>query len=94
VNPQGYSQTAGQGLHIEPLFMLVPASMQADTGDTPPVNKKSIVRMGSDAPDARLLDVHEAGPPAPGVTTCGVLKWRVARCRFEGESTILAQIKD
>lgn len=48
VNPQGYSQTAGQALHIEPgLFMLVPGSMQADTDDTPIVNKKSIVRMGS-----------------------------------------------
>ena len=48
VNPQGYSQTAGEALHIEPgLFMLVPASMQSDTGDTPLVNKKSIVRMGS-----------------------------------------------
>jgi hypothetical protein len=48
VNPQGYSQTAGQALHIEPgLFMNVPASQQASTGDTPIVNKSAIVRMGS-----------------------------------------------
>jgi hypothetical protein len=47
-NPEGYSQTAGQALHIEPgLFMLVPASTQPDPGMTPIVNKKSIVRMGS-----------------------------------------------
>ena len=50
VHPHGYSQTAGQALHIEPgLFMLVPASKQTNTGDPPVpiVNKKSIVRMGS-----------------------------------------------
>lgn len=50
VHPHGYSQTAGQALHIEPgLFMLVPASKQTNTGDPPVpiVNKKSVVRMGS-----------------------------------------------
>jgi hypothetical protein len=48
VNPQGYSQTAGQALHIEPgLFMNVPASQQPSSGDTPIVNKPAIVRMGS-----------------------------------------------
>ena len=48
VQPQGYSQTAGEALHIEPgLFMLVPASAQSDAGDTPIVNKRAIVRMGS-----------------------------------------------
>jgi hypothetical protein len=48
VNPQGYSQTAGQALHIEPgLFMHVPASQQPATGDTPIVNTDAIVRMGS-----------------------------------------------
>jgi len=48
VEPQGYSQTAGQALHIEPgLFMNVPASQQPSSGDTPIVNKNAIVRMGS-----------------------------------------------
>jgi hypothetical protein len=48
VNPQGYSQTAGQALHIEPgLFMHVPPSQQPATGDTPIVNTDAIVRMGS-----------------------------------------------
>jgi hypothetical protein len=48
VQPPGYSQTAGQALHIEPgLFMNVPASSQASTGDTPLVNQNTIVRMGS-----------------------------------------------
>jgi hypothetical protein len=48
VTPQGYSQTAGQALHIEPgLFMNVPASQQSSSGDTPIVNKPAIVRMGS-----------------------------------------------
>src|ERR1700679_3677713 len=36
VHPAGYSQTAGQALHIEPgLFMNVPASKQNPTGNTP-----------------------------------------------------------
>jgi hypothetical protein len=48
VHPHHYSQTAGQALHIEPgLFMNVPASSQLSVGDTPIVNKNSIVRMGS-----------------------------------------------
>jgi len=48
VHPHHYSQTAGQALHIEPgLFMHVPASSQLSVGDTPIVNKNSIVRMGS-----------------------------------------------
>ena len=48
VHPHGYSQTAGQALHIEPgLFMHVPASSQPTAGDTPIVNKNAIVRMGS-----------------------------------------------
>jgi hypothetical protein len=50
VHPHGYSQTAGQALHIEPgLFMLVPASSQppGGLGDTPIVNKTAVVRMGS-----------------------------------------------
>jgi hypothetical protein len=48
VLPHGYSQTAGQALHIEPgLFMNVPASMQPSTGDTPIVNQDAIVRMAS-----------------------------------------------
>ncbi|MGA2535866.1 MAG: heme-binding protein [Terracidiphilus sp.] len=48
VHPHHYSQTAGQALHIEPgLFMNVPASSQVSVGDTPIVNKNSIVRMGS-----------------------------------------------
>jgi hypothetical protein len=48
VFPHGYSQTAGQALHIEPgLFMHVPASSQPSVGDTPIVNKTAIVRMGS-----------------------------------------------
>ncbi|WP_158931337.1 heme-binding protein, partial [Acidisphaera sp. S103] len=48
VHPHGYSQTAGQALHIEPgLFMRVPASSQPSVGDTPIVNKDAIVRMGS-----------------------------------------------
>jgi hypothetical protein len=48
VHPHHYSQTAGQALHIEPgLFMHVPASSQPSVGDTPIVNKNSIVRMGS-----------------------------------------------
>jgi hypothetical protein len=48
VHPHHYSQTAGQALHIEPgLFMNVPASSQPSPGETPIVNKNSIVRMGS-----------------------------------------------
>jgi len=48
VNPPGYSQTAGQALHIEPgLFMNVPASKQPKTGNTPIVNEDAIVRMAS-----------------------------------------------
>jgi hypothetical protein len=44
-NPQGYSQTAGQALHIEPgLFMSVPAAI---AGTTSPGNVPTIVRMGS-----------------------------------------------
>jgi hypothetical protein len=69
VNPQGYSQTAGQALHIEPgLFMLVPASTQADTDDTPIVNKKSIVRMGS-VPHGTTVLMQGPSPdsaPKPG----------------------------
>jgi hypothetical protein len=48
VKPPGYSQTAGEALHIEPgLFMNVPASTQANSGDTPIVNENAIVRMAS-----------------------------------------------
>jgi hypothetical protein len=48
VDPPGYSTTAKQALHIEPgLFMNVPASQQAATGDTPIVNENAIVRMAS-----------------------------------------------
>jgi hypothetical protein len=49
VNPPGYSQTAGQALHIEPgLFMNVPASLPSSGDGVPPiVNKDAIVRMGS-----------------------------------------------
>jgi hypothetical protein len=48
VKPLGYSTTAKQALHIEPgLFMNVPASTQANTGDTPIVNQDAIVRMAS-----------------------------------------------
>jgi len=47
VSPHGYSQTAGQALHIEPgLFMNVPASQQPNPG-TSIVNEPTIVRMGS-----------------------------------------------
>jgi len=47
VQPPGYSQTAGQALHIEPgLFMNVPASEQPSSGNTI-VNEPTIVRMGS-----------------------------------------------
>jgi hypothetical protein len=47
VKPPGYSQTAGQALHIEPgLFMNVPPSQQPNTGNTI-VNEPTIVRMGS-----------------------------------------------
>ncbi len=47
VQPPGYSQTAGQALHIEPgLFMNVPASQQPSSGNTI-VNEPTIVRMGS-----------------------------------------------
>jgi hypothetical protein len=69
-DPQGYSQTAGQALHIEPgLFMLVPASMmQAPPGDTPLVYKKSIVRMGS-VPHGTTVLMQGPSPdstPKPG----------------------------
>src|ERR1700679_691605 len=48
VKPVGYSTTAKQALHIEPgLFMNVPASTQPPPGDTPLVDKDTIVRMGS-----------------------------------------------
>ncbi len=54
-NPQGYSQTGGQALHIEPgLFMRVPASSPppvtvppTPNNDPPIVYKDAIVRMGS-----------------------------------------------
>ncbi|HSY24426.1 MAG TPA: heme-binding protein [Polyangiaceae bacterium] len=47
VSPAGYSQTAGQALHIEPgLIMNVPASQQPATGGTL-VNQPTIVRMAS-----------------------------------------------
>jgi hypothetical protein len=46
--PNGYSRTAGQALHIEPgLFMRVPASAQPSAGTTPIVNTDAIVRMAS-----------------------------------------------
>ena len=49
--PPGYSQTAGQALHIEPgLFMNVPASQQPvskSADGTTLVNEPTIVRMGS-----------------------------------------------
>jgi hypothetical protein len=48
VLPQGYSQTAGQALHIEPgFFMNVPASQQPSSGNTPIVNEPAIVRLAS-----------------------------------------------
>src|SRR5208282_2935072 len=50
VHPPGYSQTAGQALHIEPgLFMRVPASQQSPNTieNAPIVNTDAIVRMGS-----------------------------------------------
>ena len=55
VNPPGYSQTAGQALHIEPgLFMNVPASSlppatvpPTPNNDPPIVYKDAIVRMAS-----------------------------------------------
>jgi hypothetical protein len=48
VLPPGYSQTAGEALHIEPgLFMNVPASQQPSSGNTPIVNESAIVRMAS-----------------------------------------------
>ncbi len=60
-DPGGYSQTAGQALHIEPgLFMHVPASQQPNDGSTPSngptiVNKDTIVRMGSIPHGATVL---------------------------------------
>jgi hypothetical protein len=48
VLPPGYSQTAGEALHIEPgLFMNVPASQQPSSGNTPIVNEPAIVRLAS-----------------------------------------------
>jgi hypothetical protein len=41
VHPHGYSQTAGQALHIEPgLFMHVPASSQPSVGDPPHADRE------------------------------------------------------
>ncbi len=66
VHPHHYSQTAGQALHIEPgLFMHVPASSQPAVGDTPIVNKTSIVRMGSIPHGSTVL----MQGPSPGHTS-------------------------
>jgi hypothetical protein len=63
-DPGGYSQTAGQALHIEPgLFMNVPASDQPATGNTL-VNQPTIVRMGSIPHGATVL----MQGPNPGTT--------------------------
>jgi hypothetical protein len=65
VQPAGYSQTAGEALHIEPgLFMNVPASQQAATGDTPLVNQPTIVRMASIPHGVTVL----MQGPNPGMT--------------------------
>jgi hypothetical protein len=69
VHPHGYSQTAGQALHIEPgLFMHVPASSQPPDGlGDPPiqiVNKNAIVRMGSIPHGSTVL----MQGPSPGNT--------------------------
>jgi hypothetical protein len=65
VHPHGYSQTAGQALHIEPgLFMNVPPSTQASTGNTPLVNCPTIVRMGSIPHGVTVL----MQGPNPGMT--------------------------
>lgn len=48
VHPAGYSQTAGQALHIEPgLFMNVPASNPQPGAGVPIFTEDAIVRMGS-----------------------------------------------
>jgi hypothetical protein len=69
VHPHGYSQTAGQALHIEPgLFMLVPASEQPPGGQSDPpipiVTKNAIVRMGSIPHGSTVL----MQGPSPGNT--------------------------
>jgi hypothetical protein len=69
VHPHGYSQTAGQALHIEPgLFMHVPASSQPFAGDTPIVNKDAIVRMGSIPHGSTVLmqGPNPGNKPKPG----------------------------
>jgi hypothetical protein len=69
VSPPGYSTTAGQALHIEPgLFMHVPASQQASSGDTPIVNADAIVRMGSIPHGATVLmqGPNPGMKPTPG----------------------------
>ena len=74
VLPPGYSQTAGQALHIEPgLFMNVPASQQPSDGSTPAngptiVNENTIVRMGSIPHGATVLmqGPNPGTKPTPG----------------------------
>jgi hypothetical protein len=69
VHPHGYSQTAGQALHIEPgLFMRVPASAQPAVGDTPIVNRDAIVRMGSIPHGSTVLmqGPNPGNKPKPG----------------------------
>lgn len=64
-NPDGYSQTANQALHIEPgLFMNVPASQQPSSGNTPIVNEPAIVRMASIPHGVTVL----MQGPNPGMT--------------------------
>ncbi len=68
VKPPGYSQTAGQALHIEPgLFMNVPASQQPETGNTI-VNEPSIVRMASIPHGVTVLmqGPNPGSKPTPG----------------------------
>jgi len=72
VLPPGYSTTAGEALHIEPgLFMHVPASQQASSGDTPIVNTDAIVRMGSIPHGATVLmqGPNPGMKPTPGKPT-------------------------
>ena len=68
VTPAGYSQTAGQALHIEPgLFMNVPASQQPSSGNSI-VNQPTIVRMGSIPHGVTVLmqGPNPGSKPTPG----------------------------
>ncbi len=71
VTPAGYSQTAGQALHIEPgLFMNVPASQQPSSGNSI-VNEPTIVRMGSIPHGVTVLmqGPNPGSKPTPGKPT-------------------------